>query len=192
MNKNRERYIERRAKSQAKKTKKIKTKKEDPDKTMDQFNILMVIAFFLSCLYILNTFHFLDLSVFQFFQLYFLFIALGFMVSVKKYRKKLDMSMYEYILFNFMALAPLFICSIFFINGAYDLNQYSERYKIIDSKHSEIESIYYLKNDQYKDKEFIRTISQKDDAIVSGSDYLTIHFTQGLLGIRKINRKLVE
>lgn len=192
MNKNRERYLARREQIKNKPPQKITLKNYESDKSMDRFNMLMVFTFFIACFYLVSNFYFLDLSLSNFFQFYFLFLALGFLISIKKYRKVLDMSIYEYILFNFMSFAPLLVCGTFLLNDAYDVKQYSESYKIESFEHSEIKAVYYLENNQYEDKEYIRIVGQKDEVVINGSKILTIHFTDGLLGIRKIGKKVID
>lgn len=189
MNKNRERYLERRAKLHKNPPRKLKVKKEKSEAEMDNFNILMVCIFFLASFYILFTSHSLDLSVFQCFQMYFLFLGIGFIVSINKYRKKLQMSYYEYVLFNIMAFAPGLIALTFFLNGLYFYKTYEETYKIKSFQHTEVETIYVLKDNQYEDKEYLRTISQKDEVVITGHNFYNIKFANGFLGIRVILEK---
>lgn len=192
MNKNRERYIARREKSKTKPLKKIEVYKADSDKNMDRFNTLTVFTFFFACLYLISNFYFLDLSTSNFFQLYFLFLGIGFLISIKKYRSKLDMSIYEYLLFNFMSFAPLLVCSTFFINNTYAFKEYSETYEIKHFEHFATKTVYHLRTEAYPEKEYLRTITQKDKVTVTGEKYLTIYFSDGLLGIRRVDHKVLE
>ena len=102
------------------------------------------------------------------------------------------MSIYEYILFNFMSFAPLLICTIFILNASFTREQYAERYKIETFEHNETRTLYFLEGNQYEDEEYLRTIGRGDEAEISGSSYFTIYFSKGILGIRTIEKRVVE
>ena len=167
----------------------IHTKQPD---NMDKFNIAMVVAFFLSTFYIFESFKQLEISLFQLFQLYCLFMGLSFLVSIKFYRRAFTMSYYEYIIFNILAFTPITISAIFFLNNTMKGDMYLETYKVVRHEQDEFKTVYFLENDAYKEKEYLRSFTQYDEVEVMGSDELSFYFSDGLLGIRVIEKKVLH
>lgn len=167
----------------------IKTKKPD---NMDRFNTAMVGAFFICSLYIFGSFAKLEISLFQLFQLYCLFIGISFFVSIKFYRRVLTMSYYEYIIFNILAFAPIVISFLFFVNASLKGDTYLETYKVESQNTDEFKTVYFLENDVYKEKEYLRSFTQYDRVEVMGSENLSFYFSDGFLGIRIIEKKVLH
>lgn len=131
----------------------------------------------------------IELSVLGLLKIFCFFVAITFLIPIKVYRKWLTISMYEYIIFNVISLAPLFCASFFILNNTFASEPYSETYKVIDLEVKRGNSYYILANKQYEEKEYIRCINPSDEFIVNGSDSLKITFTDGLFGIRIIDQK---
>ncbi|MBL4709516.1 MAG: hypothetical protein JKY48_13860 [Flavobacteriales bacterium] len=168
-----------------------KIKVDDSD-NMESFNILMVFAFFLATFYIFQSFIDIDISLLQLLQLYCLFVGLSFFISIKWYRNKFTMSFYEYILFNFLAFAPLAISALFFINEVGKGKEYVETYVVESFIHSEYNTIYTLKDKAYEEDEYLRSIGQYDNIEIKGNSKLSIYFSDGLFGLRIIEKKVLH
>lgn len=168
---------------------KIKAPEQD---NMEGVTVLAVFVLFLSCFYTLNHFKILDLSVLGLFKLFCFFVAITFLIPIKFYRKWLTISIYEYIILNIISLAPLFCSSFFMANEAFASENYSETYQVIDVVVDNGTSFYILENNQYGDKEYIRTIKSTDDYDFFGSDSMRITFSDGLFGVRHIKKKTLK
>jgi hypothetical protein len=166
--------------------------KEPENDNMDNVTILAVFVLFMSCFYIFQHFMEIDLSVFGLFKTFCFFVAVTFLIPIKFYRKRLTISIYEYIILNIISLTPLFCSSFFIINASFSGATYSETYKIIDVETTHGVSSYLLENDQYIDKAYLRTINSTDEFKVYGTDSLRINFSNGLLGVRLIKAKIVK
>lgn len=156
---------------------------------MDSFQIIMVICFFASALQSLIYFQKMDLSLFGLVKFYCLFLGLSFLIPISLYRSKLTMSFYEYVIFNIISIAPGLLAVLFTINASFSSSPYVESYRIITMDHTEFKSVYTLENDAYKEKEYLRSINDKDEVEISGNEFLSIYFSDGLFGLRLIEKK---
>jgi len=163
-----------------------------PKDNMNNFLVLMVMSFFAASFYLLSSFFTLDISLTNLVQLYCFFIGISFLIPIKIYRKKLTMSFYEYLIFNFISFAPILISICFLLNGSIKGDAYVETYTIINSEHDEFKTVYFLENNKYEDKEYLRSIKQGDELEVMGSSKLSIYFTEGLFGFRIIEKKTLH
>ena len=170
----------------------IRQDKQEEDKykiSTESFLILMVAGYFIASLIIFNLFTSLDLSLIQLVQLFCLFLGLCFLIPIRLYRKILPISYYEYILFNILSASPFLILLAFSINMMFRGDTYIESYEILDIEVTPSKTIYTLENNAYEDKEYLRSINPNEDLEISGSKNLAIYFSDGLLGIRIIEKK---
>jgi len=156
---------------------------------MDSFQIIMILSFFAAVIQILACFQKLDLSLFNLIKSYSLFLGLSFLIPISLYRKRLTMSFYEYIIYNIITIAPGVLAILFTLNASFSSPTYTEKYKIITTEHTEFKTTYTLENNTYKDKEYLRSINDKDEVEISGHEFLSIHFSDGLFGIRLVIKK---
>lgn len=150
----------------------------------------MVILYFVSLFISIQLFQLIDLSLYKFFRLNFLFIGIAFLIPIYLYRKKLSMSFYEYTLINILSIGP-FLCTLCLIlNFLFSSEVYTESYAIVDKERTGNQLVFSLENEQYKEKEYLRTIYDYEDAGPIGSaKQLEIQFSDGLFGIRIIEGK---
>lgn len=132
-----------------------------------------------------------DMGILGLFKLFCFMVGASFLIPIKIYRKRLTMSIYEYIIFNIITIAPIFCSSFFVLNNVFASDTYVESYKVINIKVDHGNSFYILENEQYKEKEYLRTINNSDVSDVKGSDSLKIYFSDGLFGLREIRKKEV-
>lgn len=155
------------------------------------FAVLMVAGYFISALIILSNFPYLDMSAIQLLKLFSLFLALSFLIPISLYRRRIALSYYEYLFFNFLCFAPFFIVITFQLNEIFKGNTYIESYQIIERKVGENQTIFTLQDQAYEEKEYMRTIKNDDNLEISGSDYYALYLSDGLLGIRIIEKKKI-
>jgi len=167
----------------------ISTKTSD---NMDNFNIFMVFAFFMSTFFVFEGFLHLDISLFQLFQLYCLVLGIGFLIPIKLYRKKLTMSYYEYVIFNILTFSTILLVILFKINNSFKGPEYVETYAIESYEQTEYNTMYFLENNEYEDKEYLRSIDQYDEIEVKGNSSLSLYFSDGFLGIRIVEKKVLH
>lgn len=161
----------------------------DDSDNMSPITLLGVIAFFLSCFYIVYNFQSLDISVLGMFKLFCFFVGLSFFIPIKIYRKKLTMSVYEYIILNLITVAPL-LCSLFLItNILFAGDPYKEEYRIISSYIEGTQVYYILEDEVYTEKPYLRTINKNESAEFLGTNHIELTFRDGLFGIRKVVTK---
>lgn len=175
----------------AKAHKKIHFEKHISDEydNMGWLHIAMVLAYFLSIAVILNGYPVVDLTLYEFFQMLCLMLAITFLIPLKLYRKKLTMSIYEYIILNFIGLTPFLCASFLLANEGMKGNNYEESYKIIHIERVEKSTVFTLENDQYQERPYLRTIYDSETFVKTGIDSLGILFSKGGLGVRIIERK---
>lgn len=167
-------------------------RKKKPHDNMESFNILMVVSFFMASFYVFHSFFSLDIDLFNLLQFYCLFIGLGFLIPIKLYRKKLTMSFYEYLLFNLLSFSPVLIALFFFVNNSFKGGTYVETYNIAHYELNEYGAVYTLEKGQYKDKTYLRSVNQNNNAEVLGNSKLSIYFSDGLFGLRIIENKVLH
>lgn len=157
---------------------------------MSNFTIFMVILYFVSLFISIQFFKITDLSLYEFFRLNFLFIGISFLIPIYLYRKKLSMSFYEYTLINILSIGP-FLCSLcLIVNFFFSGESYTESYAIANKEREGNQVVFSLENEQYKEKYYLRTIYDYEDAGPIGSpNQLEIQFSDGLFGIRIIEEK---
>ena len=131
---------------------KAKIKLPEDDDNMEGITVLAVFVLFMSCFYILNHFTILDLSAFGLFKVYCFFIGASFLIPIRLYRKSLTMSMYEYIIFNILSIAPLFCSSFFILNDSFSGQPYTETYNVTSAIREDLHTYYILENNQYEDQ----------------------------------------
>ncbi len=156
---------------------------------MENFQVIMVLIFFFSSFVVLKHFFELDVSLFELLKFYCLFLGISFLIPLSLYRKKFTISIYEYLIFNFISFSPLLLGCIFFLNTIFKSAEYSETYRIMDTEVSELNILYTLEGNAYKGRKFLRSISDKDEVEIKGKKNLTIYFSDGLFGIRVVERK---
>ena len=170
---------------------KIEEKSQRND-NMSKIHIAMVGIYFLSNLYIIGEFNHLDLSLVGLFKLVALLLGLGLLFPIKIYRKWLTISIYEYLILNLIAIAPLLCALIIFTNDTFKSDVYYESYKIEKSEWVKGKIIFYLENNQYDEKEYLRSIKDNEEFEKFGTENLAIFFSDGLWGIRIIEKKRVH
>tara|TARA_R110000868_G_scaffold39906_2_gene138503 strand:+ start:31 stop:579 length:549 start_codon:yes stop_codon:yes gene_type:complete len=164
---------------------------EIPLRNTDSFIVFTVLAYFASFFYIIELFPSLDLSIFQLFQFFSLFLGLSFIIPIKIYRKFFALSFYEYLLFNILSFSPVLIMGTFILNTNFKGATYIESYKIENRERLEYQTIYTLEENAYQDKEYLRSIGEKEEVEIRGNENLAIYFSNGLFGIRIIEKKRV-
>jgi hypothetical protein len=169
--------------------KRIESHPQADKDNMDSFNSLMVIGFFVASVLVISQFRQLDLSLLGLLKLYCLILGISYIIPVRFYRKRLTMSFYEYILFNLLGFTPLVLALFFLLNAGFRKAPYSETHKISSKVPQQNAVTYRLENDAYADKAYLRTINLTESMEVRGSEYLTITFSDGLFGIRIIEKK---
>lgn len=184
---NRQRYLERRKENIPIPPKRIKVDRRD---NMSFFTLFMVVSFMGSMMFYLNVLYYIDISNFGLLRLLLFAMAIGFLIPIKLYRKKLTMSFYEYIIFNIISFAPSSISLLIILNLCFHSNPYIETYKVIGFESSEEKYIYHLENDQYIEEEYIRTIYDDNFPNISGHNYYAIQLADGHFGLRVIQKKL--
>lgn len=167
---------------------KAKIKKDDGD-NMSSITLLGIIAYFTSCFYVVYTFESLDIRVLGIFKLFCFFIGISFLIPIKIYRKKLTISIYEYIILNIITVAPVLCSIVLFLNAVFAGDPYTEQYKITSTYIEGTQVYYVLENDTYLDKPYLRTINKNEEADFQGTDYIELTFKDGLFGIRKVVSK---
>jgi len=151
--------------------------------------MLMVGGYFFSAIFILAQFPFLDLTAIQLLKLFCFFLGLSFLVPIRLYRKRIELSYYEYLFFNFICLAPVFIVLTFSINEVFKGETYIESYEIVQRKVSRDKIILTLEDQSYQNKAYMRTINTKDNSEIRGNNNYALYLSDGLLGIRIIEKK---
>ncbi len=150
-----------------------------------------VVIYFLSGIFLLTNYSYFVLSVFQFIQLFCFFLALTFLVPIRIYRKKLKMSYYEYIFLNFLGFSPIMLLFALGINYSFKSDAYLETYRIINFSSSKGSMIYILEDNKYDEYENVRTIKLSEDIEIDGNAFMAISFSDGVLGIRMIEKQKV-
>lgn len=191
MRDNRKRYLERRRKKSSHTSipKKIVVPEKD---NMGCFTTIMVTSFFPSSITVLMVFRILDLTKFQFLQLFALILAISFFIPIRLYRKKLTISFYEYTIFNFISITPMLLALIFSLNIIFTGNTYVETYSIVKREPSKYQYVYTLADNQYEDKKYLRTIYSNNYPNITGFSKYSIYFQDGMFGIRVIEKKLAH
>ena len=151
-----------------------------------------VFVYFLSAIIIMTNHDYFVLSVFQFIQLFCLLLALTFLVPIKFYRKKLDMSYYEYIFLNFLGFSPILLLLVLGVNYSFKSAPYEETYRIVNYTSSQGNMTYVLEGNKYEDYDHIRTIKLSGDVEIEGNTFMSISFSNGLLGIRMIEKQKIH
>lgn len=154
----------------------------------------MVILYFVSLFISIQFFQIVDLSLYEFLRLNFLFIGISFLIPIYLYRKKLSMSFYEYTLINILSIGP-FLCTLcLIVNFFFSGETYTESFAIVNKERVGNQVIFTLENEQYEGKEYLRTIYDYEDVGRIGSaNQLQIQFSDGLFGIRIIEgKRLIE
>lgn len=164
----------------------LNKRKED---NMENFTYVMILAYFGALFYIIQTFPYLDLKKIELLRFYCLFLAIGFLLPLKLYRKKFTMSIYEYLIFNILTFASSTFALFLILNASITVQKPIETYKIEQVKRIDGYTIYTLENNAYQEKEYLRKINDIDLVTAKGENYLKIHFKKGLFGIRSIDRK---
>lgn len=162
---------------------------KDESDNMSAITLMAIVAFFFSCFYIVHIFQSLEISILGMFQLFCFFIGVSFLIPIKLYRKKLTVSIYEYIILNIITVAPVLCSLLLILNIAFAGNPYHENYRIISSYMEGTQVFYELENNKYNDKPYLRTISKNETVDFSGTRNLELTFKDGLFGIRKIVSK---
>lgn len=164
-------------------------RKHEKDDNMGTFHVLMVVSFFVSIFIILYQYPLADITILEFFKLICLLIGVSFLIPIKLYRKKLTMSIYEYIISNIISFTPV-ACALFFIlNISFRGAMYEESYKIVHMERGDEKIVFTLENDQYADRVFLRSIHDKEVYEKEGNQYLSIYLSDGLFGMRIIEKK---
>lgn len=161
---------------------------------MNNFTVFMVILYFVSLFISIQFFKIIDLSLYKFFRLNLLFIGISFLIPIHFYRKKLSMSFYEYTLINILSIGP-FLCALCLIlNFLFSGEVYVESYAIVNKERKGSQVLFSLENEEYKEKEYLRTINDYEDVgSIGNANQLNIQFSDGLFGIRIIEgKRLVE
>lgn len=166
-----------------------KAKIKDDSDNMEAITLIGVIAYFASCFFIVYIFQSLDISVFGMFQLFCFFVGASFLIPIKLYRKKLTMSIYEYIILNVITVAPVLSSLMLIINILFAGDSYKEHYSITSSYMDGTQVYYTLENNAYADKPYLRTINKNELAEFKGTNNIELTFKDGLFGIRKIVSK---
>lgn len=156
---------------------------------MHPIHVIMVVGYFVSCFLIYLFFQEVELSAFELLKIFCLLIGIGFLIPIKVYRIKFTMSMYEYIFFNFLAFSTINCAILFSLNFAFKGQPYEETYRVTNIERVHKAYVFSLENDQYEDKEYLRTIRDKDNYQKTGNQYFSLSFSDGLLGIRVIENK---
>ena len=156
---------------------------------MGKFTITAIIVFFISCIYLLLHIHQVELSTLGFFKILDFFLGHSFLILIKWYRKLLTMSMYEYIIFNLISIAPLLFTIFLLINNVFAGKPYIETYKIEHAVLNNENLCYVLEGNPYEDAAYIRTLYREENHEYDGSDSLSITFADGFFGIRQIKKK---
>ncbi len=159
---------------------------------MSKIHIAMVAIYFISNLYIIEEFNHLDLSLLGLIKLIAFLIGFGLLIPIKFYRKWLTISIYEYLILNFITIAPLLCALIIFTNENFKSDIYYESYKIESSEWVKGKTIFYLENNQYEEKEYLRSIKDNEEFEKFGTENFSIFFYDGLWGIRIIEKKRVH
>lgn len=68
---------------------------------------------------------------------------------------------------------------------------YIESYPIIHTEVTSSKTVYTLKDNIYEDKKYLRSVYNNEDLEIRGSENLAIYFSEGLLGIRIIEKKRI-
>lgn len=162
--------------------------REEAD-NMHSVTVVMVVVYFISCVIILNGFVNADLKAFELIRLLCLLLGISFFVPLRLYRKKLTMSMYEYILINLLGVTPI-LCALFFsINWFSKGEVYAETYRIEVFERVEKDMLLQLEGDAYQDRAFLRTIHKNEEFVKDGNEFYTIYFSDGVLGLRFVEGK---
>lgn len=165
---------------------KIKVEKGD---NMAGLTYLAVMIYFGSCGYIISTNSYFDLTLFGYLKIFCFFIGLAFLIPVRIYRKKYTMSIYEYIIINFIAIAPILSAGFLMSNQLFVSDISTECYEIVEKKNINGDIHFFLKDDVYADKPYLRTIKNRDKFVRYGTDNYCIEFKNGWFGLRTIESK---
>jgi len=165
-----------------------KIEREEPD-NMHVVHVSMVVIYFGSCLIVLNAFLAADLNTFELIKLICLMLGLSFLIPIKLYRRKLTMSMYEYILLNLIGISPLFLALFFSGNWLFKGDIYEESYVIQDMVWHDKTMVIELEDQIYDDREFLRSLKPNEEFEKEGTENYSIYFADGPLGIRFIEGK---
>jgi len=168
---------------------KIRLPKKDYMSTITAWTVFI---YFISAILIISNYSYFMLKVVHFVQLFCFFLAIAFLVPIRLYRRKLNMSYYEYVFINFLGLAPLLMLFCFGINLAFKGDSYTETYRIVNSISTNGNMTYILENNKYEDYEHVRSIDLTKEVEIEGNTFLSIQFSDGLLGIRMIEKHRVH
>jgi len=151
-----------------------------------------VFIYFMSAIIILSSYSYYVLKIINIVQLFCFFLAIAFLIPIRYYRKKLNMSYYEYIFVNFLGITPLLFLLTLGVNSAFKSEPYVETYQIVNAISTSGTMIYILENDSYQDYEHVRSIDLSKDVIIEGNTFFSIYFTDGLLGIKMVEQQRVH
>lgn len=164
-------------------------KKQEKEDNMGGVQAFFVITYFVCTFVIFNLFENAEINGIGLIKLLCLLIGASFLIPIKFYRKWFTMSMYEYIFFNVLGFSTLFAALLFVLNFSFKGTAYEETYKIVNIERLEKAYRFDLENDVYKEKEYLRTIGDRDPYERKGNQYLSITFSDGLFGVRIIENK---
>lgn len=167
----------------------FKAKETESNDNMSFVHAFMVLGYFVSCFLLLNYFPNAEMSIGGLFKLFCLLIGLSFLVPIKLYRKKLTMSMYEYIFLNVLGISTLGCALFFILNDSFSGQSYEETYRITEIERQHKSYVFSLEDNAYEDQEYIRTMKDKDNYEKLGNQFFTLQFADGLFGIRVIENK---
>ncbi|MFT6946702.1 MAG: hypothetical protein ACJARP_001121 [Vicingaceae bacterium] len=185
MNKNRERYLERKKKKPPFSGKIVSGEKDN----MGWFTFFMVLSFIGSIMFFVVNVYKVDVSNFGLFRLFAIAGALGFLIPIKIYRKRWTMSFYEYVIFNIISFAPSGIVILFILNLTFKSSPYTETYPISSFEPFKRKYVFHLDEEQYEDEEYLRVIYDQDFPNIKGTSEYSIKFSNGYFGLRVIEEK---
>lgn len=179
----------RRRPKKSKLVRKIKLPQKDYMSTITAWTVFI---YFSSAILILSNYSYFMLKIVHFVQFFCFFLAIAFLVPIRFYRRKLNMSYYEYVFINFLGLAPLLLLFSLGINMAFKGDSYTETYRIVDSISTNGNMTYVLEDNKYESYEHVRSIDLTKEVDIEGNTFLSIQFSDGLLGIRLIEKHRVH
>lgn len=151
-----------------------------------------IFIYFFSAIIVLSNYSYYVLRIINLFQFFCFFLAIAFLIPIRYYRKKLNMSYYEYILINLLGIAPFLLMLTLGINRAFKGEPYVETYEIVKTTSTNGSMTYILENAHYQEYEHVRTIDLSKDVIIEGNTFFSIYFTDGILGIKMVEQQRVH
>ncbi len=162
------------------------------DDNMDPITIAAILVYFGSCIYLISTFGEIDLPFVGLSKMLCLFFGLSLLIPIKWYRKRLTISVYEFIIFNLIAVAPVLCSFVLIINSSITGDSYIETYKIEKYEVTERTVFLVLEDNAYEDKKYLRTVNLGDEISPGKNEFISIRFSDGLFGIRLIKSKRIH